>query len=192
MKKYIWMIGVWVGIMVLSTGVARAQMGPPPPDEQEWEGPPPEMMEDERPMRHRERKFSKEEMMDRMEQRMAEELGLSDEQRAALKANREAHRDEVKDLRDKIKAKHKELAQALKAADVSRESVQGIVAELKDLQGQTIEARINGIFEVKEILTPEQFAQFQEKAEGFMEKRRERRKENMGDKGERKTRWGER
>jgi Spy/CpxP family protein refolding chaperone len=57
----------------------------------------------------------------------------------------------------------------LKDPAVTRAKVEPLVNEIKSLQGQLIDQRIGGIFAVKEILTPEQIAQFNQ----LMEKRKE-------------------
>ena len=97
--------------------------------------------------------------------RMFKELNLTEEQQGQLEQNRKAQRQEMQKLHEAMKAKHAALQEALKNPAVTREDVQPIANEIKSLQAQLIDARINGIFAVKEILTPEQFVQFQQKAE---------------------------
>ncbi|KPK97532.1 MAG: hypothetical protein AMJ95_08680 [Omnitrophica WOR_2 bacterium SM23_72] len=104
--------------------------------------------------------------------RIIQELNLSPEQQSRLEENRKAQRQEMKRLHDAVKEKNTKLREALKNPGVTREGVQPLTNELKSLQAQLIDSRINGILAVKEILTPEQFSRFNE----MMEKRSRPRK----------------
>lgn len=103
------------------------------------------------------------------------ELNLTTEQKNKLKQNRRAQRDKIEDLQAELKEKHAELASKLNDPDVSRAMVEPIATELKSLHAKIIDSRIDGIFAVKEILTPEQYAKFQEKVKEKVENRKEQR-----------------
>lgn len=90
------------------------------------------------------------------------ELNLTPEQTKKLADNRKAHRDETEKLRAAMKEKQGKLQEALKNPAVTRAAVEPLANDIKSLEAQLVDQRINGIFAVKEILTPEQFAKFQE------------------------------
>lgn len=109
---------------------------------------------------------------DGQKERIFKELNLTQEQQKKLEENRKAQGEEIAKLRATIKEKQTKLQEELKSPSVTRATVEPLVNEIKSLQAQLIEHRINGIFAVKEILTPEQFAKFQQ----MTEKRQENRK----------------
>ncbi|HTY45043.1 MAG TPA: periplasmic heavy metal sensor [Patescibacteria group bacterium] len=114
--------------------------------------------------------------------RLAKELNLTAEQQKKLEENRKTQRDELVKLLTAIKEKEVELQKALKSPEVTRASVDPLVSSLKSLQAQLIDGRISRIFTLKELLTPEQFAKFQQIAE----KQQEIRKERLHDQREKK------
>jgi Spy/CpxP family protein refolding chaperone len=95
-------------------------------------------------------------------ERLAKELNLTQVQETKLAENRKAQRAEMQKLGEAIRQKHEQLSQALKDQNVTMATVQPLVNEIKSLQAQLTDIRINGIFAVKAILTPEQFAKFQQ------------------------------
>lgn len=97
------------------------------------------------------------------------QLNLTPEQQKKLEDNRKAQREEATQLRTAMRAKEKELQLALKDPAVTRAKVEPLVNEIKSLQGQLIDQRVSGIFAVKQILTPEQIAKFDQ----LMEKRKD-------------------
>jgi len=109
---------------------------------------------------------------------MDKELKLTPDQKAKLEMNRQAQDEKMKATRSAIKEKHRQLSDALKDPACTRQDVSGIINDIKALQGQMIDGRLDGIFAVKGILTSEQFAKFQD----HMAKQREERKNRMGDK----------
>lgn len=107
--------------------------------------------------------------------KIVKELSLAPEQQKSLEENRKAQREEMKKTRSEIKERHAQLREALKNPDVTRAAVEPLVNEIKSLQAQLIDRRIDGIFTVKAILTKEQFVKFQQ----LMEKQHEKRKEHF-------------
>jgi Spy/CpxP family protein refolding chaperone len=103
----------------------------------------------------------------KMKEEMKKELGLTAEQDKKLEACKEAHRAEAKGMHDAMKAKKDELRTAIAQPGATRAQVEPIVNQLKALEAQMTDKRIDGIFAVKAILTPEQFA----KLEAMKEKR---------------------
>lgn len=93
---------------------------------------------------------------------MFEKLDLSEEQKQALKAHRESHRDGMKVLRGQIKEKRKMLRQALENPDADDNAITEVNNKIKVLTNKMADDRLNGILEVRKILTPEQFTKFNE------------------------------
>jgi Spy/CpxP family protein refolding chaperone len=92
---------------------------------------------------------------------MAKELNLTPDQEARLKEAKETHRAQIEKLRLALKEKRKALRDELSKPGVTRQSVEPLVAEIKAMEAGLTDQRIQGIFAVKEILTPEQFARLQ-------------------------------
>lgn len=118
-----------------------------------------------------------------MRREMAKDLGLTPDQEKLLDAQKEASRNEGKALHDAMKAKKSELQAAIAKPGATRAQVEPIVAELKALESQMVEKRVNGIFAVKAILTPEQFAKLEAMKEKHMKDWKGKRKGNGPEKG---------
>ena len=93
------------------------------------------------------------------------ELNLTAGQQEKLQANRQLQREEIRRLKAAIRQKQTELNKSLSASGATIAAVQPLANEIKSLEAQVVDQRINGIFAVKQILTPEQFAKFQEMTE---------------------------
>ena len=107
------------------------------------------------------------------------ELNLTEEQQQKMKQNRADQRQQTEDLFKSVKEERARLQQALQDPSVTKNKVEPIVAKIKSLEGEIVDNRVSGIFKVKEILTPEQYAKFNE----IMEKHKETqqgRKEGRG------------
>jgi Spy/CpxP family protein refolding chaperone len=105
----------------------------------------------------------------RLKESIYKELNLTPEQQQKLEANRKAQREKITQLRTTMMEKKEQLQQALKDPKVVEAKVAPLVSELKSLQARLIDLRVSGILAVKEILSPEQFAKFNQ----FIEKRKE-------------------
>jgi Spy/CpxP family protein refolding chaperone len=101
------------------------------------------------------------------------ELNLTPEQKEKLKAQREAKKEANKALRDQLKTKMKALHDEISKPGSTRAGVDGLVGEVNALKGQMFAQKIDGVFSMKEALTPEQFAKMQEKHQGWMQKKHE-------------------
>ena len=91
-----------------------------------------------------------------------DQLNLTPEQKQKLKTNKQAQLQEMQAVTASLREKRKILQEALKNPLATRASVLGIAKEIKELQAKQIDLRLDGIFSVKEILTPEQYARFQQ------------------------------
>jgi Spy/CpxP family protein refolding chaperone len=103
------------------------------------------------------------EMREKMKAKMLEvfkQLDLSPEQKEQLKAHRKDHRGQGKEFRENMKAKKEAIRNELQKEELNMENVYTIHKELKDLLVQKADHRLEGILEVRKILTAEQFRKF--------------------------------
>lgn len=108
----------------------------------------------------------------RLKEGIYKELNLTPQQQKKLEENRKVQAEKTSQLRTVTREKEKELQQLLKDPVVTKAKVEPLVNEIKSLQAQLIDQRISSIFAVRQILTPEQLAKFNQ----LMEKRKEGRK----------------
>jgi Spy/CpxP family protein refolding chaperone len=122
-----------------------------------------------------------------MEKQMAEgekAAGISQEQREKMKALREEFRSKQKTLMDQVKAKREALRQELDSVSPNRAKAETLAKEINTLQGQTALNRIDEVFKVRTIMTPEQYQKLREFHEKNREKFQDKMKEKMGDRKE--------
>lgn len=100
------------------------------------------------------------------------DLNLTPEQKEKLKAQREAKQAEHKALRDQMKIKMQALHDAISKPETKRSDVDGLVNEVNVIKGQMFSQMTDGVFAMKEALTPEQFAKMQAKHQERMDKKR--------------------
>ena len=93
---------------------------------------------------------------------MSKELGLTPEQEKQLEDYRAQNKEKVKDIHGKIKDKRKELREELQNQELDIARVAQVHSELKALEAQAEDNRLEGILKVRSILTPEQFRKFGE------------------------------
>lgn len=115
-----------------------------------------------------------------MKEEMKKELGITPEQEKLLDAQREACSKEGDTFRKDMKSKKDELKDAISKPGVTRAQVEPIVAELKALEAQKIDRRVNSILAIKAILTPEQFAKLEAMKEKHMKEWKEKHKDRGG------------
>jgi Spy/CpxP family protein refolding chaperone len=108
------------------------------------------------------------------------ELRLTPDQEKRLEDNRKAQHEEMQRLREAYKADLEKLQVKLKDPAVTRAAVAPLVNEIKVLKAKQVDSMVNGIFLVKSILTPEQYARFNE----LMEKKIKDKKNHPGKPGE--------
>jgi Spy/CpxP family protein refolding chaperone len=110
-----------------------------------------------------------EEMFDKM----TKELDLTADQQAKLKANKEAQHAEKEALHEAMKANRAKFKEAIAKPGATKADIEPIAAEMKSLQAQMVDQRVDSILAVKAILTPDQFTKMQKKFEEKKEKRGE-------------------
>jgi len=102
------------------------------------------------------------------------ELNLTPEQKEKLKAQREATKESHKAMREQMKTKMQALHEAIAKPETKRADVDGLLNEVNALKAQMFAQKIDGLFAMKEILTPEQFSKMQAKHKEWMDKKHEK------------------
>jgi len=97
------------------------------------------------------------------------ELNLSADQQNRLEQQRTAHREAMETLRNTLKEKKRELQDAIARPDITRQQVEPMLTQIKKLQSDMADKRADGIFAVKGILSPEQFAKLESMKEKKMQ-----------------------
>ncbi len=120
----------------------------------------------------------REAMREKMKARMLEvfkQLDLSPEQEKQLNAHRKGHREEGKEIHESIRTKRDALKEELQKQDLDMEKIYKIHSELKGMHSKKADHRLEGILDVRKILTTEQFVKFMELKKDLrsMKKRRE-------------------
>jgi len=118
---------------------------------------------------------------DAKRQEIYNNLGLTDEQKKLLEENKNKHREQTRALFTQLRQKMTLLRQELEKSELNMREIYQANNELKQLQAQMLDNRLERILEVRKILTPEQFNKFEDKMnerrEHFQNKR-ERNKEH--------------
>jgi len=89
-------------------------------------------------------------------------LNLTPEQQEKIKAHKEENKAKTNSLRDQMKAKREDLKAEMKNSAMNISKVQSLTNDIKNLIGQMIDLKVDGVIFLKQTLTPEQFAKFQE------------------------------
>ncbi len=84
-------------------------------------------------------------------------LNLTAAQTEQLTAQRKEKREAMKNLRESLKAKRRELREELYKENTDKAKIESIASELKKLNAQRIDRHVQGILQMKAMLTPEQF-----------------------------------
>ena len=115
-------------------------------------------------------------------QKIYAQLHLTDEQKKQLEDNKQKNREQKKVLFGQMKSARESLRQEFMKPDMDMSKVNAIHAQIKTLQAQMADDRLNSILAVRKILTPEQFKKFHE----LMEKheKMERHHEDKEEEGE--------
>jgi len=112
--------------------------------------------------------------------KMAEDLKLTAEQKAALEKQREETGPKMKAIREKQQVSREQLRDELAKATPDKAKLAAIVEDLKNLTGEQMQMKIDKVLAMKKVLTPEQSA----KMKGIMEEKKKEFKGKRGDKGD--------
>ena len=99
-----------------------------------------------------------------------------------LEENKNKHREETKVLFTQLRQKMTLLRQELEKSELNMQAIYYINNEVKQLQVQMLDNRLERILKVRKILTPEQFKKFEDKMNERMEhfkNKHERNKEEL-------------
>ena len=107
--------------------------------------------------------------IDAKRQEIFNDLGLTDGQRKLLEENKNKHREETKVLFTQLRQKMTLLRQELEKSELNMQAIYQINNEVKQLQAQMLDNRLERILKVRKILTPEQFKKFEDKMNERME-----------------------
>ncbi len=99
--------------------------------------------------------------------RMAQNLGLSTQQSETMQKLRELHQAEVKVTQEQLRAKHEALAKLWQGDAVDRATVVAATREISALKAQLELKRVDHLFALKSVLTPEQFKQLLDDGPGM-------------------------
>ncbi len=95
--------------------------------------------------------------------RMKEELGLTDEQQQKLQAHRQNHRGQRKQVFQQMMSLRDELKAELEKINIDTAKAHALNDQIKKLTNQMADHRLEGILQLRKILTVEQFKKFSEK-----------------------------
>ncbi len=83
-------------------------------------------------------------------------LGLTVDQKAKIKTIRDEFKVRQQAIKSALSTKNEALRQALDADDLKREKVDAVVTDIKILQGDLVQNRVDVVFKLREIYTPKQ------------------------------------
>ncbi len=115
-------------------------------------------------------------MRGKMNDRMLEvfkQLDLSPEQEKQLQTHRDNHCEQAGEFRESLITKKEALRSELQKEELNMEEIYKIHNELKDLHSKKADHRLEGILEVRKILTAEQFVKYMELKKGFCHMKKE-------------------
>jgi len=95
-------------------------------------------------------------------QEIYKQLDLTDEQKKQLEANKQQHRTVMESVRRELKSDKEALRAELMKPQLDMSRINSIHHQIKDLQNQMEDNKLNSILAVRSILTPEQFSKFGE------------------------------
>ncbi len=100
------------------------------------------------------------EQWDQAREQMYSQLKLTPQQQEALNNNREENREVMKALSEKMKEKRSFIDVELKKQDYDEGKIRQWHQEIRELKNQAADARLDKILKARKILTPEQYAEF--------------------------------
>ena len=103
--------------------------------------------------------------MEAMHQKMYKELGITDEQKKLLEANKATHKAEMKATFEKKKALKEAMRAELGKPKLDMAKITEINNDMKKIENGMVDRRLECILEVRSILTPEQLQKFEAKME---------------------------
>jgi Spy/CpxP family protein refolding chaperone len=93
-------------------------------------------------------------------QEIYSQLNLTDDQKKQLEANKQQHRAKMESARQVMKANREALQEELMKTQLDMPRIEEIHGQIKSLQAQMEDVKLNSILAVRAILTPEQYSKF--------------------------------
>ncbi|MBI4853119.1 MAG: Spy/CpxP family protein refolding chaperone [Acidobacteria bacterium] len=107
---------------------------------------------------------------------LAEQLGLSDAQKAQIKEIRQNHKENIKPLVEELRAKQKELRQSFEADNYNETLAAQKISEMSGVKARLIGERLKLKKDLLAVLTPEQKTKLEQLKDQFKSRRIERMK----------------
>lgn len=98
--------------------------------------------------------------MDEKRQKIWDQLNLTPEQKKQLEDNKAKNKEVMKAIFETIKSLRESLKAELMKPELDMNKISAIQSQIKPLQNQMTDNRLNSILEVRKIMTREQFAKF--------------------------------
>ncbi len=92
---------------------------------------------------------------------MMDQLNLTPQQRQKMQTLMQNKREQHKSTHEALQAKRQQLMQMMQNGSGSREQALALHREISAMQAEMMAQRINNLYDMKSILTPEQFQKFQ-------------------------------
>jgi len=93
-------------------------------------------------------------------QEIFNQLNLTDDQKKQLEVNKEQHRAKMQSARQAMKAYKEALQEEIMKPRLDMPKINEIHGQIKALQSQMEDVKLNSILTVRSILTPDQFLKF--------------------------------
>ena len=119
-----------------------------------------------------------------MNQKIAESLGLTDEQKAKIKALSAGKKDN-REMQKKVREATMKQLELMKAEQIDEAAVMAAIDEVFDIRKQMAKDQARRVIEVKSILTPEQIEKAHENMKMMLESRGDRGARRGGARGSR-------
>jgi protein CpxP len=113
---------------------------------------------------------------DRMKAFMAEQLGITDEQKAQIKQIRQNHKDSIKPLVQELRSRQKDLHQSFEDDNYNEALATQKISEMSGLKAKLIGEKLKMKKEILAVLTPEQKTKLDQLKEQFKSRHGERMK----------------
>jgi Spy/CpxP family protein refolding chaperone len=118
------------------------------------------------------------ERMESKRQGLFKELNLTDVQKKQLDENRAKNREVMETLRKSMQESKEQMRQELQKETLDMGKIYQLQGQIKEAQAKITDNRLQGILEVHNILTPEQFKKFSEHMEKQKDRFRQKRSEH--------------
>jgi protein CpxP len=111
---------------------------------------------------------------ERMHAFMAEQLGITDEQKAQIKQIRQNHKDSIKPIAEELRSRQKELRQSFDGDNYNETLAAQKISEMSGLKAKLIGEQLKMKKEILAVFTPEQRTKMEQLKEQFKARHAER------------------